>query len=115
MKELTIRLGDDDYVIRRLTLRQIQDLGLAQAHRNDVAAVALTSEEKEQAGYDAMVNSIASALSRTAKPLTRDEVLDIEGLDLAQLAAASMAIYIFSGLVPSDVAAKSGEALAVES
>ena len=86
---VTIRLGDADFAIRPLTLRQL---------RNVLPAFARAGATSAEDGVDAAIEILAAALSRDHPEITRDALLETEA-SVQELAAAVTAVARLSGLV----------------
>ena len=105
---LHIKLGDRDFEIAPLNLRQHREIELANlkpippANKED-------GREAREDSYERLLSVVCSALSAKYPEVTRQQIEDIPGLDLVQLGRAYAAIQDFGGYVKAE-AASSGEA-----
>lgn len=98
----SIVLGGRSFEIRALTFRQLRDIeeGLGRA---------LTAGAQTRIDFDAAIDIVAAALSRTHAAMNRETLLDLEGTK-SEIVAATRAVLRLSGYVDED--APPGEAQA---
>jgi hypothetical protein len=87
----TIALGGRQFIIRPLTFRQLRDIETALDH-------ALKAGTKTRINFDAAIDILAAALSRSDSALNRDAILDLEG-GKDEIVAATRAVLRLSGYV----------------
>lgn len=110
-KTITLTFGTKEYVVRALTIGQLESLGVGMAAMRRLPEDPV---EAERASFENMVDTLVIALSRDDPDMTADKVRSLEA-DAAQLRASVRAILELSGLIPPDEADKSGEATAASS
>ncbi|MGH6799144.1 MAG: hypothetical protein ACREDI_12270 [Roseiarcus sp.] len=88
-REAAIALGGRNFTVRPLTLRQLRTI---------LPAFGRAAQLTAEAGVDAAIDIIASALARDHAALTRDALLDMEVMP-SELAGAIGVIAKLSGLV----------------
>ncbi|HXE17655.1 MAG TPA: hypothetical protein VN632_10525 [Stellaceae bacterium] len=96
----SVTLGGRRYEIRALTFRQLRDI-------EEALGRALQSGARTRIDFDAAIDILAAALSRSHAAMTRDALLDLEGTK-NEIVAATRAVLQLSGYV--DEVSPPGEA-----
>jgi hypothetical protein len=87
----TIALGGRQFEIRALTFRQLRDI-------EEALGRALKAGAQTRIDFDAAVDIVAAALTRTDPAMNREAILDLEGTK-ADIVAATRAVLALSGYV----------------
>ncbi|MGH6980092.1 MAG: hypothetical protein ACREFC_02695 [Stellaceae bacterium] len=90
----TVTLGGRVFEIRALTFRQLRDI-------EDALGRALKAGAQTRIDFDAAVDILAAALSRTEPAMNREAILDLEGTK-NEIVAATRAVLNLSGYVGGD-------------
>ena len=88
---ITIALGGRQFRIRALSFRQLRDIEEALGRALDAGA-------QTRIDFDAAIDIVAAALTRTDPAMNRDAILDLEGTK-ADIVAATRAVLNLSGYV----------------
>lgn len=98
----TVTLGGRTFEIRALTFRQLRDI-------EEALGRALHAGAQTRIDFDAAIDILAAALSRTNPAMNREALLDLEGTK-NEIVAATRAVLALSGYVGED--SSPGEAAA---
>ena len=98
----TVTLGGRTFEIRALTFRQLRDI-------EEALGRALQAGAQTRIDFDAAIDILAAALSRTNPAMNREALLDLEGTK-NEIVAATRAVLALSGYVGEN--SSSGEAAA---
>lgn len=95
---ITVTLAGQVYTIRRLTLRQLRDLGIGAIKAK--APLPADEVEAECEAFDRFTATVAAGLARDYPEMTVEAIYGLEAT-LAEVVAASRAILDHAGLVPA--------------
>jgi hypothetical protein len=90
---IAISLGGRSLEIRALTFRQLRDI-------EEALGRALKAGAHTRIDFDAAIDILAAALSRSDPKMNRDAILDLEGTK-TEIVAATRAVLTLSGYVDS--------------